>query len=120
MEEQEYKTVGNVKIDPVRSKYDNDAMVSLVLGIIGIVTSWFPVFNIAGLVLSIVGFIKSNKNTAYAQEHGIPEKGTNVGGKWCSIVGIIFCGIVTLFYLFLCILVLIFSTGLVSQTGMFS
>ena len=37
-----------------------------------------------------------------AQEHGIPEKGTNVGGKWCSIVGIIFCGIVTLFYLFLC------------------
>jgi len=108
----------NENIVLVESHHSNEALTSLILGIGGLIMAWLPLFNIPGLVLSIISLVKANKNKEYAMENHIPEKGMNVAGKWCGLFGIIFCGVMILFCIFLFVLILVVGASGYSGRGM--
>lgn len=75
-------------LTPDEQVHKKDAVTAMVCGIIGLVLSWYGVVAIAGLVLSIIGFVRA-KNRAFAQEKGIKENGMNNAGYICGLIGLI-------------------------------
>ena len=76
-------------LTPDEQVHKKDAVTAMVCGIIGLVLSWYGVVAIAGLVLSIIGFVRAKKNRAFAQEKGIKENGMNNAGYICGLIGLI-------------------------------
>ncbi len=76
---------------------------AMILSIIGLAVFFLPVVNIAGLVLSVIGLVRSRKSQAYARENGIPECGENSAAFICGIVGIIL-NVIVIFAL-LCLMI---------------
>jgi small-conductance mechanosensitive channel len=73
-------------------QHNKSAVTAMVLGIVGLVITWFP---IVGLVLSIVGFSVARSNRRYAAEHGLKENSMNEAGYVCGLIGLI-AGILTI------------------------
>ena len=73
-------------------QHNKSAVTAMVLSIIGLVITWFP---IVGLVLSIVGFSIARSNRRYAAEHGLKENSMNEAGYVCGLIGLI-AGILTI------------------------
>jgi len=72
--------------------HNKNAVTAMVLGIAGLVITWFPV---VGLVLSIVGLVISTSNRKFAKEHDLKENSMNEAGYVCSLIGMI-AGIITI------------------------
>ena len=72
------------------------SVASLVLGILSIVVSCF----IVGLVLGIIGLVLGNKSIAIYNENPDAYNGNGIAnaGRICSIVGIVFGGLVLLYW----------------------
>ena len=89
------------------------ATTAMVLSIIGLALFILPGFNVVGLVLSIVGFVQSNKNRRFAAENGIAENNMNTTGFVCGLIGIIIGSLSVLFFLVIISLVItaIFSAA---------
>jgi hypothetical protein len=87
--------------------HNKNAVTAMVLGISGLVITWFP---IVGLVLSIVGLVISTSNRKYAKEHGLKENSMNEAGYVCSLIGLI-AGIITI------VITVVVIIGLVSVAG---
>ena len=81
--------------------YRQKATTAMVLSIVGVAVFFIPVGNIAGLVLSIIGLVKSRKSQMYARENGIPECGQNSAAFICGIVGIVLNSLVILLMVFI-------------------
>ncbi len=79
-------------LTPEQQTHNKSAVTAMVLGIVGLVITWFPV---AGLVLSIVGFSIARSNRRYATEHGFKENSMNEAGYVCGLVGLV-AGILTI------------------------
>ena len=75
----------NVLLTP-EQQHNKSAVTAMVLGIVGLVITWFPV---VGLVLSIVGFTIARSNRRYAAEHGLKENSMNEAGYVCGLIGLI-------------------------------
>ena len=103
--------------EELNKTHENQATVSLILGIIGILISWMPILGIAGLTVSIIGLVKSNKARIFAQENAIQEKSINVAGKWCCIAGIILSGVFIVLYFIIIIIFLLAAVGLMQSSG---
>ena len=69
------------------------ATVAMILSIIGLGLFVLPGLNLAGLVLSIIGFVKSTKNRSFAHENGLTEDHPNSAGYICGLIGIIAGGL---------------------------
>lgn len=91
--------------------HNKNAVTAMVLGIAGLVVTWFPV---VGLVLSIVGLVISTSNRKYAKEHGLPENSMNEAGYVCSLVGMI-AGIITIVIAVFVIIALVSVAGGIFQ-----
>ena len=85
---------------PAEQAYGSSATTAMVLGILGDVCFLPPLFNLAGLVLSILALTRSNKNRRFARDNGITEDGKNIAGRWCGIIGIVLNGLSILFWMF--------------------
>jgi len=96
-----------VMLTPEQQQHNKSAVTAMVLGIVGLVITWFP---IAGLVLSIVGFSIARSNRRYAAEHGLKENSMNEAGYVCGLIGLI-AGILTI------ILTVIIVVGVVGFAG---
>lgn len=89
------------------------ATASLVLGILSLMCTIAPPgLQLLGIILAIIGIVLSNKNTD-------PTRiSLAKGGKVCSILGLIFCIIVTLVWIVGAILFGAFvSTGILEELG---
>lgn len=94
-------------LTPEQQQHNKSAVTAMVLGIVGLVITWFP---IAGLVLSIVGFSIARSNRRFAAEHGLKENSMNEAGYVCSLIGLI-AGILTI------ILTVLVVIGVVAFAG---
>ena len=83
----------NPALTPDEQLHKKDAVTAMVCGIIGLVLSWYGIFSIAGLVLSIIGFVRAKKNREFARARGIRENGMNNAGYICGLIGIIISSI---------------------------
>ncbi len=72
-----------------RELHQQNALTALILSIIGLAIFFLPVGNIAGLVLSIIGWTKSRTNRIYARENGLTESGQNSAAWVCGLIGTI-------------------------------
>jgi hypothetical protein len=75
------------------------AVGSLVCGIVSIVVGWFP---IAGIVLGIIAIVLAGKakKAAIAQPTVYVQGGMRVAGLVCGIIGLVWCSIVTIMWIF--------------------
>ncbi len=96
-----------VQLPPEQQTHNKNAVTAMVLGIAGLVITWFPVI---GLVLSIVGLSISRSNRKYAETHGLKENSMTTAGFVCSLVGLI-SGIITI------LLTIVVIAGLISVAG---
>ena len=96
-----------VMLTPEQQQHNKSAVTAMVLGIVGLVITWFP---IAGLVLSIVGFSIARSNRRFAAEHGLKENSMNEAGYVCGLIGLI-AGILTI------ILTVLIVVGVVAFAG---
>lgn len=119
MESNQNYAVNRPVLSPEEELHRKEASSSMVLGIIGDVLIWYPVVGIAGLVLSIIALVKSNRNRQYAFSHGVREHGMNVAGRWCGIGGIIAGAIMLLLYLAAIALMVLAYVGFARNTGFF-
>lgn len=89
----------------------------MVFGIVGDVLVWYPIFGIAGLILSILALIKSSNNKNYAKQHMFIENGMNKAAHWCGIGGIIVGSVMTVLYLCLAVMLVLFSLNILQSNG---
>ena len=94
-------------VSPEEQVHNKNAVTAMVLGIVSLVVTWFPV---VGLVLAIVGLTMSRSNRRFAEAHGFKENSMNTAGYVCSLVGMI-AGIITV------VLAIIVIVGLVAVAG---
>ena len=89
------------------------ATASLVLGILSLMCTIAPPgVQLLGIILAIIGIVLSNKNTDPVRIS------LAKGGKVCSIIGLVFCFIVTLMWLAGAVLLGAFvSTGILEELG---
>lgn len=100
-------------LTPEQQTHNKSALTAMVLGIVGLVSTWFPV---VGLVLSIVGFSIARSNRRYAAAHGLKENSMNEAGYVCGLIGLI-AGIVVIILTVLVIVgVVAFAGGWIYQT----
>ena len=111
---------GQVVLTPEETEHKKDASTSMVLGIIGDVFVWYPLIGIAGLVLSVIALIKSNRNHEFAISNGIKESGMNIAGKWCGIAGIVIGSILFVLYLTVFVVLILFAIGIIQNSGFFN
>ena len=97
----------NVLLTPEQQQHNKSAVTAMVLGIVGLVITWFPV---VGLVLSIVGFSIARSNRLYAAEHGFKENSMNEAGYVCGLIGMI-AGILMI------VLTVLITIGVVAYAG---
>ena len=97
----------NVLLTPEQQQHNKSAVTAMVLGIVGLVITWFPV---VGLVLSIVGFSIARSNRRYAAEHGFKENSMNEAGYVCGLIGMI-AGILMI------VLTVLITIGVVAYAG---
>ena len=104
-------------LSPGEIEHKKTSTTALVFGIIGDVLIWYPIIGIAGLVLSVLAMVKSKQNRMFAEEHGIPENGTNVAAKWCGIGGTLVGGILALIYITVFIVLILVAIGIIEYAG---
>ena len=75
--------------DNIRKMYEQTATNAMVLSIVGMAVFFLPVINIAGLILSIIGLVKSKRNRSFGEDNGIGENGNNKTAFICGIIGIV-------------------------------
>jgi hypothetical protein len=80
---------GGAAYTPVQEEYRQKCVTAMVLSIVGAAVFFLPVINIAGLILSIIGFKKSRENRAFAASNSLSENSTNTAAYVCGLVGII-------------------------------
>ncbi len=100
-------------VSSAEETHNKKATAAMVLSIIGLALFILPGFNVVGLVLSIVGFVQSNKNRKFAAQNGFTENSMNTTGFVCGLIGIIIGGISVLFFLviFSVVIAAIFSAA---------
>lgn len=96
--------------DTPEQAHKRSASTAMILSIVGVVLVWAPVLNLAGLILSIIGFVRSKDNRAFAAANGFMESNTNTAGYVCGLVGII-TGAVTILLTILMIGLLLAVAG---------
>ena len=79
-------------VSPEEQVHNKNAVTAMVLGIVSLVVTWFPV---VGLVLAIVGLTMSRSNRRFAEAHGFKENSMNTAGYVTSIVGLV-AGIISI------------------------
>ncbi len=79
-------------LTPEMQSHNKSAVTAMVLGIVSLVVTWFPV---VGLVLAIVGLTMSRSNRKFAEAHGFKENSMNTAGYVTSIVGLV-AGVLTI------------------------
>lgn len=104
----------NVVITPAE-QHRKDAVTAMVLGIIGLALSWWGVFTIAALVLSIIGFIRAKKNRDFARAQNIMEIGQNKAGYICSLIGLILSAIAIFFIVLLVVFITVVGVAFASE-----
>ncbi|MBW2991566.1 hypothetical protein KY348_07765 [Candidatus Woesearchaeota archaeon] len=77
---------------PAEKKPNGYGITSLVLGIVSIVFCWVPVLGLVAGILGIIFAVKQRK---------IFPNGIATGGLVTSIIGLVFSGIYSIFWLFL-------------------
>lgn len=117
MEEVSMGSYKSAVLSPGEIEHKKNSSISLVLGIIGDVLVWYPIIGIAGLVLSVLALIRSNRNRLFAQQNGVPENGMNVAAKWCGVGGVLVGGILAIIYIIVFIVLLLIAIGIIEYTG---
>ena len=89
----EYNTENSQQGSPVYSpaevEYRQKCVTAMVLSIVGVGIFFLPVINIAGFVLSIIGYTKSKENRDFAASNNLPENTMNTAANVCGLIGII-------------------------------
>ena len=119
MEEQKYTP----PVLPPQEEHHRQSVTAMVLSIIGLAIFFLPIANIAGLVLSIIGFIKAKNNRQFALQNGIAEDNLNTTGYVCGLIGIIVGGIgvaLTLFGIFALLGLITLAVTTTTATDMLS
>ncbi len=65
------------------------ATTAMVFSIVGVAIFFLPIINIAGFILSIIGFVKAKNNRLLAERNRIPENNMNTAAYIIGIIGII-------------------------------
>ncbi|MEG1524468.1 MAG: hypothetical protein RRZ24_01670 [Clostridia bacterium] len=103
-----------VVLSPVEVEHRRKAITAMILGIIGVSIFFLPILNIAGLIVSIIGFVKARENRRFADTNGIKEISMNTAGYICGLIGIIIGAIgIILSFLFI-VAVGLFTINIVS------
>lgn len=82
-----------VVVETPEQIHQKKASTAMILSIIGLALFVLPGFNLIGLVLSIIGLVKSCKNRTFAKTNAIKEHDMNVAGFVCGLIGVIASGI---------------------------
>lgn len=109
----------NSSLSEQELEHKKESSNSMILGIVGVILSIYPVIGIAGIVISAVALIKSNKNMVFSKVNRINENGMNIAGKWCGLSGIIIGGILFLAYTFVFVLFVLVALGIIQKSGIF-
>ena len=107
---------GTYTLSPAEQQHEKKATTAMVLGILGDISFPLPVFNLAGLTLSILALVRANANRRFAKEQAIPENGKNIAGRWCGIGGIVLNALSILFWLAM-ILITVFALLIAFRSG---
>ena len=95
-------------VSPDEQVHNKNAVTAMVLGIVSLVVTWFPV---VGLVLAIVGLTMSRSNRRFAEAHGFKENSMNTAGYVTSIVGLV-AGVISIL-----VTILIVAFGIAAAAG---
>lgn len=95
-------------ISPEQQSHNKSSVTAMVLGIVSLVVTWFPV---VGLVLAIVGLTMSRSNRKFAEAHGLKENSMNTAGYVTSVVGLV-AGIISIL-----VTILVVAFGIAAATG---
>lgn len=91
-----------VTLTPNEAQHKKDATTAMILSIVGLGLTLLPALNIAGFILSIIGYVRSRSNRAFAATQGIAENNMNSAGYVCGLIGVI-AGAVTIVVTILCL-----------------
>lgn len=107
----------NAAVPSAEETHRGKATTAMVLAIVGLALLLVPGFNIAGVVLSIIGLSMAVKNRKFAQVNGLKENSNNSTAYVCGLIGVIVNGLLVLFVVFSVILLLALGVTLFSAVG---
>ena len=70
-------------------RHRRTSVTAMIFSIVGVAIFFLPIINIAGFILSIIGFVKAKNNRLLAERNRIPENNMNTAAYIIGIIGII-------------------------------